>query len=85
MELKREYIYILYLIDMATRLTKASIIRSKKREIIIDQVFMKWLAEGPGAPNKLLTDNGTEFANQEFQNMCEMLNITDCKTAIESP
>ena len=38
-----------------------------------------------GTPSKFLTDNGGEFANDEFQDMCENLNIVIMRTAAESP
>ena len=74
--------FILHLIDLATRLTKACVIRSKLRETIIDAVMMK-LADGPGASKTFLTDNGKEFTNQGFQEMCKLLNLRDFRTAVE--
>ena len=38
-----------------------------------------------GSPEKFLSDNGGEFANKEFLEMCEKLNIRFLVTAGESP
>ena len=33
----------------------------------------------------LLADNGGEFLNEEYKEMCEIFNIAEAKTAAESP
>ena len=33
----------------------------------------------------LLADNGGEFLNEEYKEMCEIFNIEEAKTAAESP
>ena len=38
-----------------------------------------------GAPEKFLTGNRGEFANSQFVEMCETMNITVQITAAESP
>ena len=81
----RNGVYILYLIDAATRFTKARVIKDKTSRTIIDNIFLMWLSDGPGCPRRFLSDNGKEFANYEFQEMCELLNILELKTAVEAP
>ena len=76
--------YFLHLICHATGLSAASVIRSKKSGIVVDEVFMKWISIF-GAPKMFLSDNGGEFANDEFADMCENLNINFVTTAAESP
>ena len=44
-----------------------------------------WLTDGPDAPKWFLFDYGTEFLNFPFQEMCELINVVECKTAVESP
>ena len=44
-----------------------------------------WIGSGLGAPGKILVDNGGEFANEEYKDMCENFNIMVCHTAAESP
>ena len=38
-----------------------------------------------GSPRQYLADNGGEFSNTEYREMCEHLNIGVMKTAAESP
>ena len=77
-------IYFLHVIDHATRYSAASVIRSKKAEVIVSQFFKIWIAVF-GCPLKVLSDNGGEFANQMFLDMCDNLNITFLTTAAEAP
>ena len=71
--------YILYLIDMFSRFTKAEFIEDKLPSTIIDKLMFLWIGCG------FLADSGKGFANEEYQDMCENLNIEVMKTAAESP
>ena len=44
-----------------------------------------WIGSGLGAARKFLADNGGEFPDEEFWDMCKNLNIEVIKTAAESP
>ena len=57
---KKDNIYILYFIDLAARFTEAAVIRSKTKDVIVDQVILG-LADGPSAPNVFLADNNGEL------------------------
>ena len=46
-------------------------------------MFM-WIGSGLGVPQKFSADNRGEFANEEYTDMCENLNIEVMKTAAES-
>ena len=81
---KNNSIYFLHIIDHATRLSAGAVIRSKKAEVIIDSFFKSWVAIF-GAPQKVLSDNGGEFANAKFMDMCQNLNINFLTTAAEAP
>ena len=87
MDLKiwRPGVYLLHLIDMATRFSLASVIYNKRPETIINQVMMMWIGNGMGTPKKFLADNGGEFANAHYRDMCENLNIEIANTAAYSP
>eukprot|EP00111_Clytia_hemisphaerica_P021079 TCONS_00062116-protein len=76
--------WFLHLVDHATRYSASSVIKSKKKEVIVGQLFDIWIKIF-GYPNKFLVDNGGEFDNQEFQDFCENLNIKIKTTAAESP
>ena len=76
--------YFLHIIDHATRFSAATVIKSKKPEVIINDFFKHWVAVF-GSPKKVLSDNGGEFANADFVDMCQNLNISFVTTAAESP
>ena len=62
------------MIDHATCLSASIVITSKKPDIIISKIFKVWISVY-GLPEKFLSDNGGEFANDHFTNMCEAMNI----------
>ena len=74
----------LHMIDYANRYSTSSVIRSKRKEVIVDEIFKIWIKIS-GYPKKILVDNGGEFDNQDFCDFCENLNITMKTTAAESP
>ena len=75
---------ILHMIDLCTRLSAAAFIPNKSRGVIVETIFRIWISVY-GTPAKFMNDNGGEFANAEFLQMCEQLNITPLTTAAESP
>ena len=50
---------------------------------MIDAVLKIWISSK--RPKLFLADNGGEFLNEEYKEMCEMFNIQEAKTADESP
>lgn len=87
MDLKvwRNNLYILYLMDMFTRLTKGVWIKNKLPDTIIKETMRNWVGAGFGYPKKFLADNGGEFANDNFRDMCQNLNVEVLNTAARSP
>ena len=75
---------ILHLIDVCTRHCSASFIPNKKKETKINAIFKTWMAIY-GNPRKFLIDNGGEWANKEFLEMCDSLGTDIKTTAAESP
>ena len=75
---------ILHLIDLCTRLSAACIIPNKNKETVVKSIFRIWVAVY-GSPKKFLNDNGGEFANSDFIDMCEQLNVIPLTTPAESP
>ena len=75
---------ILHLIDHCTRLSASALIPDKNPETIIKYTFKIWISVY-GSAEKFLTDNGGEFANEKFIDMCEQLGIVVKTTAAESP
>ena len=77
-------IYFLHLIDHATRFSQAVVIRSKDAETVVTGMFTHWISLF-GRPEKFLTDNGGEFCNHHFMEMCHKMGIKVLTTASESP
>ena len=75
---------ILHLIDHATRLSASMFVKSKEPKEIVSALFKIWI-QIYGAPTKFMSDNGGEFANDDFKDMCEAMNIYVKVTAAESP
>ena len=75
---------ILHIIDHATRYSQACAMSSKKTQAVISAVLKNWIAQF-GSPMQMLTDNGGEFASDEFREMGEKLNTRILTTAAESP
>ena len=76
-------LYILHMIDHATRYSSACLIRNKKKETIIKAVMEYWIRIF-GAPGAFLTDNGGEFVNDQMLEYAEQFNIILHTTAAES-
>jgi len=77
-------VYILHIIDLFTRYSVACVRTSKRPNQIIDAIMKTWVSYF-GTPRRFLADNGGEFSNAEYREMCENLNIDMMKTAAESP
>ena len=81
---KNKGIYILYMIDCFTRFQVASVIRSKEPSEVIKAFTLKWLPTF-GRIEKIMTDNGTEFCNQEMQEVAAALDVIHVTTGANSP
>ena len=58
-------VWYFHMIDKYTRFSAAVIIRSKQASAIVDSFMNHWIAiHGP--PKVVLSDNGSEFNNEEF-------------------
>ena len=55
----------------------------QNKDVIVKNILQHWIALF-GAPNKILSDNGGEFNNQELQDKSENLNIEIMTMAAES-
>ena len=76
--------WVLHLIDCFSRYSAARIIKSKKQEVIIKNIYMMWISYF-GPPNRFMSDNGGEFNNSAYRSMNEQLNVITCTTPAESP
>ena len=76
--------HVLHLIDHMTRFSAACVIPSKKKEVVVAAVLKIWISIF-GCPEKILSDNGGEFNNEDLREMGEKLNTRITTTAAESP
>ena len=75
---------ILHLIDHVSRFSAAAVVKSKKPNEIIAKIFRCWISLF-GPPKRYFHDNGGEFVNAEFLELCDSFNIVVLTTAAESP
>lgn len=75
---------ILYMIDMFSRFTVATVITRKTPGDVIDAVFKHWIRYF-GIPNRVWTDNGGEFTGEEMREVTSILNVYKDTTAAEAP
>ena len=83
-EIKKGEIWILHMVDCATRYTAAAIVRSKRKEVIVQKVFQIWMAYF-GSPLKFHNDCGGEFSNEVMKEMNEIFGIETSTTPGEAP
>ena len=75
---------ILHLIDNATKFSSAAVLKSKRKEEIVEKLFQHWI-QIFGSPDNFLSDNGGEFNNDLMRELGELLNTRILTTAAESP
>ncbi|GAB1599884.1 hypothetical protein Ahia01_000265900 [Argonauta hians] len=75
---------ILHLIDNATKFSSAAVLKSKRKEEIVEKIFQHWI-QIFGSPDTFLSDNGGEFNNNLMRELGELLNTKILTTAAESP
>ena len=81
---EKDKVYLLHLIDLGTRYSAAGVVKSKHQDVIIKKVLSLWI-QIFGAPRRFLTDNGGEFSNDSFRELCQQLNAVSTTTPGESP
>ena len=75
---------MIHIIDHLTRYSASCAIRSKRKEVIVENIFKRWIAIFRSTKN-FLVDNGREFNNSEFNSFCEDFNVNIKTTAAKSP
>ena len=76
--------WILHVIDTVTRFCMACKVDDKGAEEILTKLFRIWITVF-GRPTEFLSDNGGEFANQEFNEMCQLYDVEVRTSPAESP
>ena len=77
-------VWILHMIDAATRYSQARLITSKKKEVIVSKIFEMWISSF-GVPRTLMSDNGGEFVNNIYTEASQKLGIKMVMPPAESP
>ena len=76
--------YILYIIDMFSRLTVGAFIADKNPSTVAEKIMEKWIAP-MGRMEMIHSDRGGEFCCEELTNIAEYLGIKSSYTAARSP
>ena len=76
--------YILYIIDMFSRLTVGALIPNKKPSTVGEKIMEKWVAP-MGRMEMIHSDRGGEFCCDELTSVAEYLGIKSSFTAAYSP
>ncbi len=77
-------VWYLHIIDQFTRFSAGSILTTKRSSEIVKHFLHDWIGVH-GPPQKLFSDNGGEFNNDEVKDMAENFNIEVKTTAVYSP
>lgn len=77
--------WILYLIDMWSRLTISVFIDRKRPQDVIEKIMTHWIGAGYGVMGAVMTDNGGEFHADEMREIASILNVEVCTSAAYSP
>ena len=81
---KNRGIYIFYMIDIFTRYQMAAVIKSKEPAEIVKTFTTKWLPIF-GRVDKIISDNGTEFQNEQMREVASQLNVQLLTTGANAP
>ena len=83
-EVTKGEVWVLHMVDCATRYTAAAVIKSKKKEVIVKKILQIWMAYF-GSPCKFHSDCGGEFNNEVLRELNEMFGIETSTTPGEAP
>ena len=76
--------WILHIVDEATRYTAASIVDTKRSDVIVKNVMKIWIAYF-GRPDKIHSDCGGEFSSEIFRELNDKFGIETSSTPAEAP
>lgn len=77
-------VWYLHIIDQFTRFSAGSVLTTKRSSEIVKHFIHDWISVH-GSPQKLFSDNGGEFNNEEVRDMAENFNIEVKTTPAYSP
>jgi transposase InsO family protein len=77
------YRYLYITINKFTKWPEATPMVNITKELAI--TFLKSIVCRFGVPNRIITDNGTQFKSQHFQEYCEDISIQLCFASVAHP
>ena len=81
--------YILWCVDLFTKMVKGTFIRDKQPMTIIKAIISSWIVgdgSGPGHPSRgFYSDNGAEFLNNDLIDFASKYNLSISMTAANAP
>ena len=81
--------YILWMVDLFSKMIKGKFIKNKLPETIIDGIISTWIIGGgigPGAPKRgFWSDNGGEFLNNQVLDFAAAMDVDIRMTSADSP
>ena len=83
-EFKHNKVWILHLIDAATRYSAARLITTKDKDVVMNEIFNMWIGYF-GKPKKFMSDNGGEFNNKVYSEAAEKLGVEITMPPAHSP
>ena len=81
---KSKKLYILHLIDTASRYSVARLINNKTKETVTKMIFEMWIGYF-GRPKKFMADNGGEFSNELMKELSNLLGVEVTASPAEAP
>ena len=75
---------LLHLIDSCTRFSASAVLKSKKAEVVVENMFKMWISLF-GCPLEFRSGNSSEFDNEQFRDLGETVDIKVRTTAAYSP
>ena len=76
--------YILYMVDLWSKMTQAAIITRKQPKQVVNEICLKWVGHY-GIMGTLMHDCGGEFTGQDIKEMCRLFNVIDTSSAGYAP
>ena len=72
-------LYLLTIIDLFTGLAEAVLLPDMTTETLVNALVKRWIAVY-GVPNRIHSDQGTQFESRLVQSLCDALHIKKSKT-----
>ena len=71
---KTKRLQLTFLIDVYSRDVRFALAERENSYVVVDNLLRKWLLEA-GVPERIITDNGSVYKSEHFQQVCERFGI----------